>query len=57
MVDETVAGGHRVTVGADRGYDTKAFVEGSRQLHVTPHVAQYRKGDLLRIAKLRAQCA
>lgn len=45
MVDETVAGNHRVTVGADRGYDTKAFVEGARQLHVTPHVAQYRKGE------------
>jgi len=45
MVDETVAGSHRVTVGADRGYDTKGFVEGARQLNVTPHVAQYRKGE------------
>ena len=45
MVDETVAGSHRVTVGADRGYDTKAFVEGARQLYVTPHVAQFRKGE------------
>jgi len=45
MVDETVAGSHRLTLGADRGYDTKAFVEGARQLHVTPHVAQFRKGE------------
>lgn len=28
------------TVGADRGYDTKAFVEGLRDLGHTPHVAQ-----------------
>lgn len=45
MVDETVAGSHRVTVGADRGYDTKGFVDGARRLNVTPHVAQYRKGQ------------
>lgn len=28
------------TVGADRAYDTKAFVEGCRRLGVIPHVAQ-----------------
>ncbi len=27
------------TVGADKGYDTNEFVEGCRQLKVTPHVA------------------
>lgn len=27
------------TVGADKGYDTLEFVEGSRGLGVTPHVA------------------
>lgn len=32
--------GRRVTLGADRGYDTKAFVEKMRGLQVTPHVAQ-----------------
>lgn len=27
------------TVGADKGYDTKRFVEGARELGMTPHVA------------------
>jgi transposase len=31
---------HRVTVGADKGYDTRDFVAECRQLNVTPHVAQ-----------------
>jgi hypothetical protein len=30
----------RSTVGADKGYDTKDFVKGCRDLKVTPHVAQ-----------------
>lgn len=30
----------KLTVAADKGYDTKAFVAGARQLGVTPHVAQ-----------------
>jgi transposase len=30
----------KVTLGADRGYDTAAFVEKLRQMNVTPHVAQ-----------------
>ena len=30
----------RITLGADRGYDTHGFVERLRQLNVTPHVAQ-----------------
>lgn len=29
----------RVTVGADKGYDCRAFVKGCRRLKVTPHVA------------------
>ncbi|TSE18190.1 hypothetical protein Talka_02313 [Tepidimonas alkaliphilus] len=29
----------RLTVGADKGYDCKAFVQGCRQLGITPHVA------------------
>ena len=32
--------GPRVTLGADRGYDTQDFVESCRLLGVTPHVAQ-----------------
>lgn len=30
----------RVTVGADKNYDTKGFVKAARALKVTPHVAQ-----------------
>ncbi len=29
------------TVGGDRGYDVRVFVEGLRELGVTPHVAQH----------------
>jgi transposase len=32
--------GRRVTLGADRAYDTQAFVGDLRELQVTPHVAQ-----------------
>jgi len=37
---EQIPGGRRVTVGADKGYDTKDFVAECRHLQVTPHVAQ-----------------
>jgi transposase len=30
----------RKTVGADRAFDTEPFVEGCREINVTPHVAQ-----------------
>jgi transposase len=32
--------GKRVTVGADKGYDTKGFIKACRDINVTPHVAQ-----------------
>jgi IS5 family transposase len=35
-----VATTQRVTVGADKGYDTRDFVEALRLVQVTPHVAQ-----------------
>ena len=35
-----IPGRHRVTVGADKAYDTVAFVTALRQLNATPHVAQ-----------------
>jgi len=35
-----VAGDGRVTVGADKGYDTRGFVQEMRFRNVTPHVAQ-----------------
>jgi hypothetical protein len=31
---------HRVTLAADKGYDTCDFITHLRKLHVTPHVAQ-----------------
>lgn len=34
------ARGRRVTLGADRGYDTRGFVAALRESNVTPHVAQ-----------------
>jgi transposase len=40
MLRELPAGPH-ATLGADKGYDTQDFVEGCRQLGVTPHVAQH----------------
>lgn len=40
MLDESLAGKWPITVGADKGYDTKEFVAGCRQRNVTPHVAQ-----------------
>lgn len=35
-----VPGTHPMTVGADKAYDTRGFIEQARGLHVTPHVAQ-----------------
>jgi transposase len=33
-------GGHRVTVGADKAYDTAGFVAAARETNATPHVTQ-----------------
>jgi transposase len=38
MVEE-IPGEHRVTLGADKAYDTKEFVQELRDHQVTPHVA------------------
>ena len=46
---ERVPGSHRVTVGADKLYDNKSFVEGARALKATPHVIQNTKGRRSRI--------
>ena len=37
---EAAPGAGRITVGADRGYDTRGFVRGCRRAEVTPRVAQ-----------------
>jgi transposase len=38
---ENLGGTARITVGADRGYDTADFVADCRHLGVSPHVAQH----------------
>ena len=43
LMAERVEGGRRVTVAADKGYDTKEFVAEMRRMNVTPHVAQNEK--------------
>jgi transposase len=40
MADERLAGSRRITLGGDKGYDTREFVASCRELKVTPHVAQ-----------------
>lgn len=42
MLERSVPG--RATLGADRGYDARGFVEAARGLGVTPHVAQHDRG-------------
>jgi len=37
---EQVSGAHRITVGADKNYDTYDFVTECREMNVTPHVAR-----------------
>ena len=40
MLRELGNAGKRVTVAADKAYDTKGFVKACRDMNVTPHVAQ-----------------
>jgi IS5 family transposase len=35
------------TIGADKGYDTRDFVKGCRDLRITPHVARKRTGSAI----------
>ena len=44
MLDEALPGDQPITVGADKGYDTRHFVAESRARNVTPHVAQNLSG-------------
>jgi len=45
MIESHAPGSERrLTVGADKAYDTADFVAGMRQICVTPHVAQNTKG-------------
>ncbi len=40
LMIEQIPGTERVTVGGDKGYDTRDFVVECRHMNVTPHVAQ-----------------
>ncbi len=40
LMAERVEGTERITVGADKAYDTKDFVSEARGINVTPHVSQ-----------------
>jgi transposase len=40
QLSKVASSGRRVTVGADRAYDTHDFVRGCRERNITPHVAQ-----------------
>lgn len=43
LMAERVEGTQRVTLGADKGYDTNEFVAEMRRMNVTPHVVQNEK--------------
>lgn len=43
---EQIPGGKPVTLGADKGYDTRDFVAECGNLEVTPHVAQNTKRSM-----------
>jgi transposase len=40
MLGEIAGRAEHATVGADKGYDTRGFVQACREIGVTPHVAQ-----------------
>jgi len=40
MADDRLPGSCRITLGGDKGYDTRDFVASCRALKITPHVAQ-----------------
>jgi transposase len=44
MLDRRRTAGRRATLGADKGYDTRAFVRALRARGVTPHVTQNTSG-------------
>ena len=44
MLDRRRTAGKRATLGADKGYDTRAFVRALREREVTPHVTQNSSG-------------
>ena len=45
----SVPGTRSITVGTDRGYDTRSLVRACRNLKVTPHVAQKQRSAIDRL--------
>jgi len=41
LMVQDIPGRHRITIAADKGYDTRDFVTNLRAMGATPHVAQY----------------
>ena len=46
LIYNAVPGTRRITVGSDKGYDTKDFVAESRHMNATPHVARKKHSAL-----------
>ncbi len=46
MLDTAVPGARRITLAADKGYDTREFVAECRKRHVTPHIARKKTSTL-----------
>jgi transposase len=44
LADKQNGGSRRITVGADKAYDSHDFVAAARELNVTPHIAKNDKG-------------
>jgi transposase len=44
MIVRHSPGSRRITLGADKAYDTRQFVDDLRELNVTPHIAQNERG-------------
>jgi len=47
MIDDNLPGERRITLGADKGYHTRDFVQDCRDRNVTPHVADKAKHSML----------
>ena len=47
MIEPRAERGTRVTLGADKGYDTQDFVNELRTMNVAPHVAAKAKGSAI----------
>ncbi len=46
LMAEAIPGDHRVTLGADKNYDTKGFVAEARNVGATPHVSQKQRSAI-----------